>query len=75
MKDQCCKLEERGILATVTGCSQNDVCIDDKIRNKNFKIVNTTPEKFCSYEVKPISVFKELIEQATLDYWLLMKFI
>ena len=39
MKDQCCTLEERGIPATYIGSSQSDPHVNDKIRNKDFKIV------------------------------------
>ena len=60
MKDQCCKLGERGIPATHTGSSQNDASIDDKIRNKNFKLIFATPENFFSNEGNPSKVSKIL---------------
>ena len=60
MKDQCCKLGERGIPATHTGSSQNDVSIDDKIRNKNFKLIFATPENFFTHEGNPSKVSKIL---------------
>ena len=63
MKDQCCKLGERGIPATHTGSSQNDASINDKIRNKNFKLIFATPENFFSHEGNPSKVFQDLIEQ------------
>ena len=60
MKDQCCKLGERGIPATHTGSSQNDVFIDDKIRNKDFKLIFGTPENFFTREGNPSKVSKIL---------------
>ena len=49
MKDQCCKLEEMGVPATFTGSSQVDQCNNKKIRNKDFKIIYTTPENFFNH--------------------------
>ena len=63
MKDQCSKLEEVGVPATYTGSSQTDVCVNDKIRNKDFKIIYTTPENFFNHAGKPSKVFEDLIEQ------------
>ena len=63
MKDQCCKLEEMGVPATFTGSSQVDECNNNKIRNKDFKIIYTTPENFFNHEGKPLKVFEDLIEQ------------
>ena len=60
MKYQCCKLGERGIPATHTGSSQNDMFIDDKIRNKNFKLIFATPENFFTHEGNPLKVSKIL---------------
>ena len=60
MKDQCCKLGERGIPTTHTGSSQNDASIDDKIRNKNFKLIFATPENIFSHEGNPSKVSKIL---------------
>ena len=51
MKDQCCKLGERGIPATHTGSSHNDMSIDDKMKNKNFKLIFATPENFLLMKV------------------------
>ena len=51
MKDQVCTLKERSIPATYTGSSQSDPHMIDKIRNKDFKIVYTTPENFLAVVV------------------------
>ena len=63
MKDQCCTLEERGIPATYTGSSQSDPHMNDKIRNKDFKIVYTTPENFFGRGGCPSDMFHQLTEQ------------
>ena len=49
--------------ATYTGSSQVDKSTNDKIRNKNFKIVYVTPENFFNYEDKPSKVFEDLLEE------------
>ena len=67
MKDQCCKLGERGIPATHTGSSQNDVSIDDKIRNKNFKLIFATPENFLPMKVTHRKFSKILQSRDTSD--------
>ena len=63
IKDQCCTLEERGIPATYTGSSQSDPQMNDKIKNKDFKIVYTTPENFFGCGGCPSDMFHQLTEQ------------
>lgn len=63
MKDQCCKLEEMGVPATFTGSSQTDVRINERIKNKDFKIIYSTPENFFNQGGKPSKVFEDLIDQ------------
>lgn len=61
MSDQCSKLEESGIPATFLGSSQTDKEVDQKIRNRMFKIIYTTPEKFFDSKGSPSRLFSDLI--------------
>ena len=46
MKDQCKKLDARGISATYLGSSQTDPHVMEKVMKGDFSIVYSTPEKF-----------------------------
>ena len=52
MKDQYSKLEEVRVPATCTGSSQTDVCVNDKIRIKDFNKTIYTKENFLNHESK-----------------------
>lgn len=65
MKDQCQKLEGKGISATYLGSSQTDLFAVNKMNRGDYSIVYVTPEKFFDssrISPSPSPEFKEVLE-------------